>query len=474
MAVQEYQDSEGSTFSQSSFFSFWKGNHKVIKIPKNLKMGQCDTCLELKRLKVSSISKTELATKVSEHNILQSKAQRYCDEMHILARQQPFAHLYIQFDGKQASRLPHINPLPKETQILPHIRTFVYGASNFSDNTSHFYLGFPHWSAGPNLSITILYDRILCFFQTIDHKRPFQFVLQVDNCAKDGKNKFIFAFAAHLVHWNWFKEVLIVSLIQGHTHDLIDQEFAVWTAGEHRYELHSFHKLANFITQIFYKKKTSFTVLKRMYDWVSYFDSTLTEFSHYSTARLFKFFKESDNVVMKFKTNPLEADWHGFHTEDNVEHGIQVCSSFQQHAPHAIIPDPLHKDQVSVVANHAAYVCCYDSIDCAFWSGMDCDSVAYLQTNEPFHKESKYFQLSLGLRSNLIDISSAVALPFLSNDHIWNVAGSSFPPMYFIGEDFQFERPAAIQVNIEQQTQLSDIVFSLRPGFYTVNIFSHF
>ena len=74
MAVQEYQDSEGSTFSQSSFFSFWKEHHKVIKIPKNLKMGQCDTCLELKRLKVSGISKTELATKVSEHNILQSKA----------------------------------------------------------------------------------------------------------------------------------------------------------------------------------------------------------------------------------------------------------------------------------------------------------------------------------------------------------------------------------------------------------------
>ena len=44
-----------------------------------------------------------------------------------------------------------------------------------------------------------------------------------------GKNKTLYAFGAHLVHWNWFKEVLFVSLIQGHTHDLIDQEFSIWS-----------------------------------------------------------------------------------------------------------------------------------------------------------------------------------------------------------------------------------------------------
>jgi hypothetical protein len=36
--------------------------------------------------------------------------------------------------------------------------------------------------------------------------------------------------------------------------------------------------------------------------------------------------------------------------------------------------------------------------------------------------------------------------------------------MYFIGNDFVFERPANIQVNIEQQSRLSDITFALIPG----------
>ena len=75
----------------------------------------------------------------------------------------------------------------------------------------------------------ILFDHILRAFQQMKHKRPSTLILQVDNCAKEGKNKTVFAFASHLVHFGWFKKVKIVSLIQGHTHDLIDQEFSVWS-----------------------------------------------------------------------------------------------------------------------------------------------------------------------------------------------------------------------------------------------------
>ena len=127
-------------------------------------------------------------------------------QIHDIASQQPFNILYLQFDGKQASYLPHIMPFPKETQCLPRIRTHVYATVNFSSERNHFYLGFPHWAAGPNLSVTILFDSILQFFKIIKHNWPSQLYLQVDNCAKNGKNSIIFAFAAHLVHWGWFKE----------------------------------------------------------------------------------------------------------------------------------------------------------------------------------------------------------------------------------------------------------------------------
>ncbi len=42
--------------------------------------------------------------------------------------------------------------------------------------------------------------------------------------------------------------------------------------------------------------------------------------------------------------------------------------------------------------------------------------------------------------------------------------------MYFIGPDFRFERPANIQLNIEQQSRLANITFALNPGIF-VNFF---
>jgi hypothetical protein len=69
-----------------------------------------------------------------------------------------------------------------------------------------------------------------------------------------------------LVHWGWFEEVQVISLIQGHTHDLIDGEFAVWTTEERKWTLNSFFSLGFFLSKTFQspKKIASFTVLRKL------------------------------------------------------------------------------------------------------------------------------------------------------------------------------------------------------------------
>jgi hypothetical protein len=78
----------------------------------------------------------------------------------------------------------------------------------------------------------------------------------------------LFLLLQHIVYWGWFEEVQIISLIQGHTHDLIDGNFAVWTMGEHKWTLNSFFSLGFFLSKIFQspKKTASFTVLRKLYD----------------------------------------------------------------------------------------------------------------------------------------------------------------------------------------------------------------
>src|SRR5688572_5270398 len=143
--------------------------------------------------------------------------------------------MYLQYNKKKASYLPHLSPLPKD----------------FSEQVNHTYVFLPHWEGGPNISITILYDHIRRAFRSMAHSRPKTLVLQVDNCAKEGKNKVMFAFAAHLVHFGWFKKVKIVSLIQGHTHDLIDQLFATWSIAERKQCIQSLCALSDFLARAY-------------------------------------------------------------------------------------------------------------------------------------------------------------------------------------------------------------------------------
>jgi hypothetical protein len=178
-----------------------------------------------------------------------------------------------------------------------------------------------------------------------------------------------------------------MSLIQGHTHDLIDQEFSVWAAGERKWRIESFHKLGKFITNSFQKKKTSFTILRRLYDWTSYFADTLLTINHFTTARVFRFCKENNKVVMYYKTNMLENEWCGFvPSGENQQYGIQICHMFKQEPPNAVVPEDLPQSTTTEIATNPSMTKWFDQVDQKFWDDIQRDSIAYL-TRTNFEKE---------------------------------------------------------------------------------------
>jgi hypothetical protein len=393
MAEAAILDKTKIHISSSTFQAYWKENYKEVKISKNFRMGRCDHCLEIQRIKLNGGNTSSIKEFEDQHNQLHSASREYARNVRIKATAKPFKIMYLMYDGKVHTRLPHIWPLPKSLQTLPQIILHVYGVSNFSENETQFYTFLPHWETGANISVSILYDHILQSFKTMNHKRPSTLVIQVDNCVKEGKNKTIFAFAAHLVHFGWFKKVKIISLIQGHTHDLIDQEFSVWAAGERRFCIESLIKLWEFILSSFKTttKKTSYTLLRWMYDWTGYFAPVTAEFSHHKDARLFKIYKETDGrVVMKYKTNCLEKKWKGFvNPEDEIEYGIQICTSYLSMLPTPIIPNSLSSETLESIVNNNAYEECLKTKDYHFWLNLKDDSTSYLNIKEALPHESK-------------------------------------------------------------------------------------
>src|SRR5665213_2811165 len=57
--------------------------------------------------------------------------------------------------------------------------------------------------------------------------------VQLDNCAKDNKSRFVFAYWSLLVAKGIFKEVFVSFLMVGHTHDDIDASFRRWSMKLH-------------------------------------------------------------------------------------------------------------------------------------------------------------------------------------------------------------------------------------------------
>ena len=135
----------------------------------------------------------------------------------------------------------------------------------------------------------------------------------------------------------------------------------------------SLHDDGNFINFTFKKPNKFFSVVQKLYDWTTYFDSVLTEISGHTDARWFQFFKNvSNEIVIVYKTNTKEVKFRGLHVEriDRL-HGIQIFTEFNQKAPHPIVPEPLKLEVVSGFANSTAFTTYYNTLDSFFWSSLE-------------------------------------------------------------------------------------------------------
>jgi hypothetical protein len=65
--------------------------------------------------------------------------------------------------------------------------------------------------------------------QGVGLKWPRQLHVSFDNATGDCKNQWVFRFLGALVHTGVFDAITVVTLLVGHTHDIVDQMFSVWS-----------------------------------------------------------------------------------------------------------------------------------------------------------------------------------------------------------------------------------------------------
>lgn len=96
------------------------------------------------------------------------------------------------------------------------------------------FLSLDKFKHGANFTITLAFLAVWRFVHealVTGKPLPRRLVFQLDNTAKENKNRWMFAFLAWLKSLGWFRSVDLDFQIKGHTHALQDQAFAdIWHA----------------------------------------------------------------------------------------------------------------------------------------------------------------------------------------------------------------------------------------------------
>lgn len=211
-----------------AFISFWKKFFSYVKFPDRHYLGKCDTCLEIKQLRSKTALNKEqhdyLSKILKEHNNIQQSERMAYKTRAEEGQRNPSNILSIIMDTMRMKMIPHVFPFPKALSSMNTLAVIIFGILNHSNDSQCFYLHHVYWLGGANIVMSYLFQYILDYFRK--GNLPTTLIIQVDNSWKESKNKVIFATLAWFVHIGLFSRIELHCLIQGHTHEDIDQTFS--------------------------------------------------------------------------------------------------------------------------------------------------------------------------------------------------------------------------------------------------------
>ena len=113
-------------------------------------------------------------------------------------------------DGMDQSKasLPHLKKVNKSAANLWRLRTHITGVI-VHGHGSEGYVDFLQWPHDPNLTIDVLLRVLKEYLPQIAKSGglPAKLYLQLNNCVRENKNKFVLTFLALLVKQGVFQEV---------------------------------------------------------------------------------------------------------------------------------------------------------------------------------------------------------------------------------------------------------------------------
>jgi hypothetical protein len=214
--------------SKSYFLYIWRTYRPNYKIRRILQFSKCDACESLRAEwgKTNDVStKNALQAELMKHvTFVQNERMEYWRKRCWCERNSDHA-ISIIVDGTDQGSwgVPYFRQKTKLSEKYYKLRTHITGAI-VHGHRSYIYTCDFNYEHGTNLQIEIL-QRILIDVEKQYAKKqkvlPDICYLQLDNTAKENRNKILFSYLCHLVLRGVFKTICISFLPVGHTHEVI-------------------------------------------------------------------------------------------------------------------------------------------------------------------------------------------------------------------------------------------------------------
>ena len=218
----------------------------------------------------------------------------------------PGSIISLIIDSPQGYNLPNVQPVTKNSSNVERIPVDAVGAICHTTEQRMFYFYVPLWKKNPNLIITILFLQIVSALTFLRDKHPPVLWIQLDNAAKENKNKWVLAFLTWLVHCGWFFEIVVSFLPPGHTHVDVDQMFSTFAIWLLTHTVLFVTGLVRALHSAYSKEGTipRGTFLTTVFNWKGFFAPHMKTLHGLHDAHVFLIRKQEDGVAIKFKK------WH--------------------------------------------------------------------------------------------------------------------------------------------------------------------
>ncbi len=305
--ISEFRDLYGPQSNPPSvgyISSIWKTYCSHVKVRKKSRFTVCTICEEVrvaletavknkadtsgilsrKRLHMDHVSQERLEYRRKRNNAIRDPS-KYCS-------------LIVDGADQSAYGLPHFVTTTKDVHGQAMKVRLIGVLEHASLNTLRLYSMTEEHKTGANHIVESIH-RTLNDIAMVATLPPCLYI-QADNCFRENKNRYLFAFVESMVAWKLFDEVEVAFLPKGHTHEDIDQSFSATSnalAHHNAVTLRDMHD----VLRSTYNRNTQVSHMKQVINWSQLCENSvcLNGITNFTNYQYFKFVSRGTGEQLK-------------------------------------------------------------------------------------------------------------------------------------------------------------------------------